>query len=1415
VHDFQYVAVEYAPGVDTASVPPVSLRIATYGLMHLARTFFVFGLGAPISWASVAPTATPTSSIDIRGEMIGVLEMTVTYQLLATVYNTSITSYINNAGVKIFKSSATQYLQISQLSLNTGSMFYMMLGMGINLFSYIVQLDNLATMSGDFMYFNCSVLNIFGGAVLDTSGSSRSGSPYYAGMGVGLSGTNGSGAGHGSMGGTGSASAGIAYDNFYTPTMFGSAGGAGSGGSGSRGGGSVRLHGLETFFLDGQITADAQPAANTNAGGGSGGSIFVDTDIFTGSVSGVMTATGGATLSGAGGGGSGGLISIYYTDAAFVGFTLTYGGASQTGVSGGPGATYMYQQINMFSNWSSLIIDNNNGPFAYFILAIPGQTNYEFDDVFLNRHASLCVANYTSIYQTLEAHTLFGDRTGLIRVFPNQTATLQVSPYLDTVSRTPVNLIVDFGGELVSATTTYIVGNSYGVSLTLDGRLTGVQNFYVLPLRNVIIGVHGHTSSYLLGPNQPGAFTFGLWEMGAASIITFTPPMGIVLNVGNLTMKYLVYVSAEYASLTATALIMDFNATIDVSGRGSTSMLLGTPSNKTLSGAGAGYSTVGGSGAFGQANNTGGPAYGTLFRPVLGGSVGGSRLVSGIATAGGRGGSYMRLMIGESLDQDGRLLANGASGPTGTGSGGGSGGAIYVTTQNWKGYGNVSVNGGDGAVCGPGCTTSNPVYTGQGGGGSGGRIAVLVGSLDEYVGSTAAFGGGNDNAAEHLNNPAVVRTFSVPGGFTGGGYYQPNNEYWTPQDPACGCSCSPYPACPWGCLCSASTTVISRYSATGTALGTFTLAVPHVLGIFGDLDTYYYTADGNSGTVSKWGPFPSVVKQWTSFPIGANVVSVTFDSTYVYALKGLSNTVYIINKGTGLEVRYITPFGVLVPRLTLVGGRTDFASQNFSSITVSDGKIYHAEGSNVYRYDLLLGTWDGVSFNTSSVISGTAFNGRDLCVSVFANPQTYTCYQIMNFNIFASEPAAALKYANRTGGDIGGPGTILIEDEYPGAGTTGPTWYTRLYLDGQNVIPPKPLYLNERNPRTIANGANETNNADYAFNFAMIINEAGLELTTDVSLRPSVSFDILLSDGTFDCHVRANQTWYVGYVPGATTLARQRVNYFIFLNGELRLVDHVDLSGSHPVVLDFSGLLTGGQYLRLRNERVAVIHPTAMNGILQNNQIINVPVNGTLSFSTLTLDYDSQWLYDNGMVMSVGDLVLHDGSQIAADSIKLIASTIFMEGNTYLNTAARGPVAGVGLGAGKTYNDTGMVVGEGAGHGGYGGGLNNATRAREAALGGFPYGSYTAPNVSGSGGGGVFGGRGGSTVNISVGSWFYLDGAIVNTGGIATGNNCGGGSGGAVYLDVLNFSVMASSTQPVALVLVAEVVVLEAALQFM
>lgn len=66
-------------------------------------------------------------------------------------------------------------------------------------------------------------------------------------------------------------------------------------------------------------------------------------------------------------------------------------------------------------------------------------------------------------------------------------------------------------------------------------------------------------------------------------------------------------------------------------------------------------------------------------------------------------------------------------------------------------------------------------------------------------------------------------------------------------------------------------------------------------------------------------------------------------------------------------------------------------------------------------------------------------------------------------------------------GDMGGPGTVFIEDK-----TSEFEYQSRLYLDGQNLSPAKPVVIWEKNPRVLASNETLDNNADVSFDHLML-----------------------------------------------------------------------------------------------------------------------------------------------------------------------------------------------------------------------------------------------------------------------------------------------------------------------------------------
>ena len=109
--------------------------------------------------------------------------------------------------------------------------------------------------------------------------------------------------------------------------------------------------------MDGFIEAKS---LKTNAGGGgSGGSILIRTQTFTGGHTGALRVTGGTSQ--AGGGGAGGRIAVYYTnnltEPFYGGVFETYGGDSPSGgEAGASGTTYLEHVTN---GYTTLRVDNN------------------------------------------------------------------------------------------------------------------------------------------------------------------------------------------------------------------------------------------------------------------------------------------------------------------------------------------------------------------------------------------------------------------------------------------------------------------------------------------------------------------------------------------------------------------------------------------------------------------------------------------------------------------------------------------------------------------------------------------------------------------------------------------------------------------------------------------------------------------------------------------------------------------------------------------------------------------------------------------------------------------------------------------------------------------------------------------------
>ena len=180
-----------------------------------------------------------------------------------------------------------------------------------------------------------------------------------SGPGEGQDGSDAAGAGYGGEGGRSNAVlGGVTYGSITEPSDLGSGGGAEGGTVGGSGGGAIRLDVGGTLYLEGDISADGSIGGSWGfnaqfGGGGSGGSIWIETEGLLGS--GNIGANGGNSGGGSAGGGGGGRIAIYYDTDTFTGSVTAYGG---TGYQRG-GAGTIYTQVKSEA-WGDLLIDNGS-----------------------------------------------------------------------------------------------------------------------------------------------------------------------------------------------------------------------------------------------------------------------------------------------------------------------------------------------------------------------------------------------------------------------------------------------------------------------------------------------------------------------------------------------------------------------------------------------------------------------------------------------------------------------------------------------------------------------------------------------------------------------------------------------------------------------------------------------------------------------------------------------------------------------------------------------------------------------------------------------------------------------------------------------------------------------------------------------
>ena len=335
-------------------------------------------------------------------------------------------------------------------------------------------------------------------------------------------------------------------------------------------------------------------------------------------------------------------------------------------------------------------------------------------------------------------------------------------------------------------------------------------------------------------------------------------------------------------------------------------------------------------------------------------------------------------------------LEFGGAGGTQFAGGGAGGGIVVIGAQSF-----VVQDGGK-------VTASGKAASDRGsGGGAGGTVAIFA-DFHQLDGDVVA-DGGKGSAVKQWSfiEPKALGTVIFDTHSHGGGYSPKYLEFWYPE---------------W------SGQTIFKFDLDYNPMGTFNSGSGNMMGLWGDIDGTYYTANWGEDKVRKFSDKGS--NQIWEYSMGTTAGAICSDANYAYAMRNSGDTVWKLNKATGQ----------LVDTFSLPG-----ASGTQGGLICTPGRFYYTDSGGSARYydansHQQLGTF---SFGTSA--NNVSFDGSVIYVS--PNSSNVTRYQIVDGNIY--EPGGS-------GGD-GGAGWVL--EKAPMAGIINESYPKgiEIWVDGQNV----------------------------------------------------------------------------------------------------------------------------------------------------------------------------------------------------------------------------------------------------------------------------------------------------------------------------------------------------------------------------
>lgn len=268
-------------------------------------------------------------------------------------------------------------------------------------------------------------------------------------------------------------------------------------------------------------------------------------------------------------------------------------------------------------------------------------------------------------------------------------------------------------------------------------------------------------------------------------------------------------------------------------------------------------------------------------------------------------------------------------------------------------------------------------------------------------------------------------------------------------------------------------------------------------------------------------------------------------------------------------------------------------------------------------------------------------------------------------------------------------------------------------------------------------------------------------------------------DRTGLMHILEGQVIHVEYKESTTGYTVAPVSYKVEKGTEIVLPSTVIMLGTRS---ELHGLMTNVQNLTIAEGADVEFYSTSQTALRENGSYIHMTKPGNISLTIFTVQRGSVARFTETEanlvlqlikfhIMFQGRVYMTDGTIFSAEGV------VESEGFLYLDYMGYGSETGPGNGT------TEGSLGYGAAHGGHGG-------APKPNTGGIPYDSVYVPKHEGSGGGNGKGrgGRGGGYLVWRVGTHLWIDGEVTMQGENGQGLNAGGGSGGAIVIETLNFT---------------------------